>query len=70
VSYPNTYPADEPQRRCPDIGKAAADVGYRPVVELREGLRRFMTWAQRTYAAGQRTRRPARPGKRIATAAS
>ena len=38
--YPDTYPGDEPQRRCPDISKVQA-LGYAPKVELSEGLRRF-----------------------------
>ena len=70
VHYPNTYPADEPQRRCPDISRAAADVGYRPAVELRDGLRRFMDWAQRTYAAGKSAARSGRAGKQVAADAS
>ena len=28
ISYPDTYPAGEPQRRCPDLTKAAKDLGY------------------------------------------
>ena len=63
VQYPKTYPADEPQRRCPDISKAASDVGYRPSVELRDGLGRFMEWAKRTYTAGTRSRPGPRAGK-------
>lgn len=47
--YPAGYPSNEPKRRCPNIGKAMRDVGYRPVVELDDGLRRFLTWADRTY---------------------
>jgi UDP-glucuronate decarboxylase len=49
VDYPESYPPDEPQRRCPDIGKARQDLGYEPRVPLREGLRRFMAWAKDTY---------------------
>lgn len=57
VEYPDTYPGDEPQRRCPDISKATAELSYRPMVELQEGLRRFMGWAQRSYRAGRIVRR-------------
>jgi UDP-glucuronate decarboxylase len=70
VGYPSTYPTDEPQRRCPDISKAASDVSYRPSVELREGLRRFMTWAQQAYTAARRARRPNPSTRRAAAAAS
>lgn len=47
--YPNSYPADEPQRRCPDISKARADLGYEPEVPIEVGLKRFFTWTQSTY---------------------
>lgn len=50
VEYPESYPSTEPQRRCPDIAKAGADVGYGPGVGLEEGIRRFMDWAQGQYA--------------------
>jgi UDP-glucuronate decarboxylase len=56
VTYPDSYPGDEPQRRCPDIAKAADDVGYAPVVELRDGLSRFMAWAQGEYGQAQAAR--------------
>jgi len=45
VEHPDTYPADEPQRRCPDISKARAQLGYEPLVSLDDGLRRFFGWA-------------------------
>ncbi len=45
IPYPNTYPAGEPQRRCPDLAKARKDLGYDAKIELQEGLRRFVTWA-------------------------
>jgi len=50
VEYPDTYPADEPQRRCPDISKAALQLNYQPAVMLEEGLKRFMQWASTTYS--------------------
>ena len=50
VEYPDTYPADEPQRRCPDINKATLQLNYQPAVSLEEGLRRFMQWASTTYS--------------------
>ncbi|MHB1218742.1 MAG: NAD-dependent epimerase/dehydratase family protein [Alphaproteobacteria bacterium] len=46
IPYPSTYPAGEPQRRCPDLTKAATDLGYHAKVELQEGLQRFVAWAR------------------------
>jgi UDP-glucuronate decarboxylase len=50
IEHPDTYPADEPQRRCPDITKATLQVGYTPTVGLEDGLRRFFGWAKTAYA--------------------
>lgn len=49
VGYPDTYPADEPNRRCPDISKAVEHVGYSPSVGLDDGLSRFFGWAREAY---------------------
>lgn len=50
VDYPDTYPADEPNRRCPDISKAAQQLGYAPRVSLEDGLKRFFDWARVAFA--------------------
>lgn len=47
--HPATYPADEPNRRCPDISKAARELGYAPRIGLDDGLRRFFSWALEVY---------------------
>ena len=47
--YPDTYPGDEPRRRQPDISKATAHLRYEPKISLREGLDRFIEWANVTY---------------------
>ncbi len=47
--YPDSYPGDEPMRRCPDISKARRGVGYEPTVSLDDGLTRFFRWAFDTY---------------------
>ncbi len=47
--YPESYPADEPLRRCPDISKASAHVDYQPAVPLDEGLKRFLKWSDLYY---------------------
>lgn len=49
VDYPDTYPADEPLRRCPDISKATIDVAFQPQVDLPTGLRRYLDWAVAAY---------------------
>ncbi|OHC75549.1 MAG: nucleoside-diphosphate sugar epimerase [Rhodospirillales bacterium RIFCSPLOWO2_12_FULL_58_28] len=50
IEYPDSYPADEPQRRCPDIRKATLQVRYEPKIALDEGLRRFFAWTDATYS--------------------
>jgi UDP-glucuronate decarboxylase len=49
IEHPDTYPADEPQRRCPDITKARLQVSYEPQVNLDDGLKRFFSWAKAHY---------------------
>lgn len=46
ISYPDTYPAGEPQRRCPNLTKALKDLGYVSQVDLEIGLARFVAWAR------------------------
>ncbi len=38
------YLVDNPNRRCPIIAKARAEIGYNPTVSLDEGLRRSLIW--------------------------
>jgi UDP-glucuronate decarboxylase len=54
IEHPDSYPADEPLRRCPDIRKAALQLGFVPRVSLDEGLGRFLTWAADAYTASGR----------------
>jgi UDP-glucuronate decarboxylase len=49
IEYPDSYPADEPLRRSPDITKARRQLGFAPNVTLEEGLGRFLGWADETY---------------------
>ena len=49
VDHPDSYPADEPQRRCPDIKKAQLQLNYNPKVSLDDGLSRFFDWAFINY---------------------
>jgi UDP-glucuronate decarboxylase len=47
--YPDSYPSDEPMRRCPDLTKAFDHLGYKPTVPFTDGLRKFITWSQEYY---------------------
>ena len=49
VEYPDSYPADEPQRRCPDLTKSNIQLQYTPAIGLEDGLKRFFTWAMDVY---------------------
>jgi len=49
IEYPDSYPADEPMRRCPDIRKARVQLKYEPHVPLEEGLRRFFSWTDQVF---------------------
>ncbi len=53
MDYPDSYPADEPNRRAPDIRKARIQLEYTPKVSLDEGLKRFLSWTQRVYSGEQ-----------------
>jgi dTDP-glucose 4,6-dehydratase len=35
---------DDPQRRCPDIGRAVQRLDWRPLVQLEEGLKQTIAW--------------------------
>jgi UDP-glucuronate decarboxylase len=48
VQYPDEYPADEPQRRCPDLTKIKRELGYEPQVNLETGLTRALEWFRDT----------------------
>ena len=53
IEYPDSYPADEPMRRSPDVRKARLQLGFEPSVELAEGLKRFLDWADKDYIGEQ-----------------
>jgi UDP-glucuronate decarboxylase len=44
IGYPENYPKDEPHRRAPDLSKIKQSLQYVPLVDLRSGLRRTLTW--------------------------
>ncbi len=43
-SHDKDYLTDNPQRRCPDLSKAKALLGYEPKVDLRTGISRLIGW--------------------------
>ena len=43
-SADSQYLTDNPQRRCPDIGKARRELGFAPGVSFEDGLRRTLVW--------------------------
>jgi dTDP-glucose 4,6-dehydratase len=44
-------PVDDPERRCPDIGRARDELDWEPLVELESGLMRTIEWARERWAA-------------------
>jgi len=53
VEYPDSYPADEPNRRAPDIRKAKLQLDFKPQIDLDQGLKRFLDWADTVYTGEQ-----------------
>ena len=53
IEYPDSYPADEPMRRSPDIRKAYLQLGFEPVVKFEDGLARFLSWTDEVYVGEQ-----------------
>ncbi len=41
IAYPDDYPSDEPQRRCPDISKVQSIANFTPSIQMEEGLRKM-----------------------------
>jgi UDP-glucuronate decarboxylase len=53
IEYPDSYPADEPMRRSPDIRKARLQLGFDPCVGLDDGLKRFLDWSDTVFTGEQ-----------------
>jgi len=51
IKYPESYPEDEPNRRCPDIAKISKELSFKPKVGLEEGLVKFFRWAKDNYSS-------------------
>lgn len=41
----DAYTDGDPRRRCPDLSKATKLLNYAPNISLRDGIKRFITWA-------------------------
>src|SRR3989338_420619 len=50
IEYPAGYPADEPQRRCPDLEKIRYELGYHTKINLETGLKRTLKWYQDSFS--------------------
>lgn len=48
-NYPTHYPAGEPMRRCPDLTKIKTEVGYKPKIDLKTGLKKSVVWFKSEY---------------------
>jgi len=44
IEYPNDYPKEEPERRCPDISKMQDKLGYRPNYSLKYGISKMFEY--------------------------
>jgi UDP-glucuronate decarboxylase len=51
TSDDTNYLVDNPNRRCPAIGKARAELGYAPSVGIDEGLKRSLLWYRENQVA-------------------
>jgi UDP-glucuronate decarboxylase len=50
IKYPETYPEDEPNRRCPNIDRIQSRLGFKPEITLEEGVARFFEWSKNNYS--------------------
>ncbi len=48
-AYPQSYPADEPKRRCPNLNKIKSELKYQPKINLETGLKRSIKWFKADY---------------------
>lgn len=49
IDYPNTYPSDEPKRRCPSIKKFRSEFAFKPKITLDLGLKYFNNYAKKNF---------------------
>ena len=49
ISYPKTYPSNEPLRRCPDVNNLKTEFAYKPSINIDLGLKLFNEYAQKNF---------------------
>jgi len=49
ISYPKSYPSNEPLRRCPDISLLKKEFKYKPTISLKKGLEMFKIYAKANF---------------------
>lgn len=54
VPMPPEYPQDQTQRRCPDLSKAKAHLGYDPQVDIDTGLALMLRWSRKVISGARR----------------
>lgn len=42
----DAYASADPKRRCPDLAKIRAKLGFEPKIDLKTGVKRFIEWAE------------------------
>ena len=50
IDYPDSYPADEPKRRCPDLEKIRYELNFEPRVGIHKGLKRTLDWFESAFS--------------------
>jgi len=46
IEYPSSYPADEPNRRCPNTIKAKDHLKFYAKISLEEGISNYLDWCK------------------------
>lgn len=49
IDYPDSYPADEPNRRCPKTIKAKKDLNFEAKISLEEGISNYLYWCKKKF---------------------
>jgi len=45
TKHPDSYPSDEPKRRCPDIKKANIHLNFYPHMDIIKSLKKYIDWS-------------------------